>query len=165
MMERAVSVKRIAMAALVALLILATGCDPGFTIRQVAIQSQRHSVTPTAPPQVSLEVSSFHALVGSGYYTPNIQIRNLSTVPISVTAVELLTKRGTYSFFSLYRDAFAVNIDPGATREIGAWFELPEGLHETFKKPAELRVHYTIGNRAGTAIARLAGKVEAAGRP
>ena len=120
---------------------------------------------PIALPEVSLTVSKFHRLAGYSSYTPNIQVRNLANEPISVTGVDLAIKRGAYLVSSLHREAFAVNIDPGGTREIGAWFELPEDLEGAFKKPAELRVHYTIGNTSGMAIARLVGKLEAGGRP
>jgi hypothetical protein len=142
----------------------ATGCDPGFTVRQVNADRHQHLAVPTRP-QLRVEVSNFHALVGSGFYTPKITITNVSESPVTVTGIDLVTGLGTYPLSLRQSDMSPKTMQSGVTREIGSWFELTQGLQVTFKKPAELRVHYAIGNDTGTATAMLRGKVQATNKP
>jgi hypothetical protein len=114
---------------------------------------------------MSIEVSKFHALIGSGYYTPKIRVTNMAKLPVAIKGVELVTSRGIYHPSPRQNEDFRVKLDPGNTQEIDAWFELHDGLLTTFKKAAELRVHYMIGNRNEMATAKLVGKVQAGGEP
>jgi len=36
-------------------------------------------------------------------------------------------------------------IEPNATADVGAWFELKAPLHDTFKNPAKLSVYHHTG--------------------
>jgi hypothetical protein len=158
-------VKRVAAMLLFLVVVLVTGCDPGFTVRQLNARPQWQSAVPEIPQQVSVEVSKFHALIGSGYYTPKIRVISMAKLSVEIMGVELVTSRGIYPVSPRQNEESPVKIDSGATREIDVWFELHDGLLTTFKEPAALYVHYIIGNRNETATAKIVGKVEAVSGP
>jgi len=157
--------KQITRVWLVLVIVTTVGCDPGFTVRQLNARPQWQSAVPEIPQQVSVEVSKFHALIGSGYYTPKIRVTNMAKLSVAITSFELVTSRGIYHPSLRQNKDFRVKLDPGDTQEIDAWFELHDGLLTTFKKAAELRVHYMIGNNNETATAKLVGKVQAGSEP
>lgn len=156
--------KRVAAILLLTALTLVTGCDPGFTVRQMNGRIQSHPDVPATLQRVRVEVDRFHALIGVSLYKPKIRITNATELPIAVTGCELVTVRGVYPT-SRHNEAYPITVAPSATEEIEVWFDLREGLYTTFKRPAELRVRYMIGNSSQAASARLAGKVQAAGEP
>lgn len=156
--------KRVSRLMTLAALFFAVGCDPGFTVRQANLHP-KHNSNPPSFHRVNIEVEKFHTLVGSRHYTARAQVTNLSDTPISVDGVELVTHKATYASHTPQTGSYPVKIAPQATVEIAAWFELPEGIRATFKKPAELRVHYMIGSSNEIASASLIGKVQAGDTP
>ena len=88
--------KQITRVWLVLVIVTTVGCDPGFTVRQLNARPQWQSAVPEIPQQVSVEVSKFHALIGSGYYTPKIRVTNMAKLSVAITSFELVTSRGIY---------------------------------------------------------------------
>ena len=74
-----------------------------------------------------------------------------------ITAVELHTSRRTYSNHPFSSDAYPLSVDPGERENLEVQFDLGEPVNKAFKEPAELPVHYKIGDAGQIAVARIIG--------
>lgn len=148
-----------------ATLALIVGCDPGITIRQVnsARRPARGAAAPA--PHVILEVKNYHRLAGELFYEPTVQIVNLSDSPIAITGCELVSKHGSYPNTPRQADMYPLGITARGTATLTVGFDTPHGLDTTFKRVAELRVHYRIADSDEVASASLVGKIEAGESP
>jgi len=151
----AVKVKGIAPMLSLAALILTAGCDPAVTVRQGSTLRRPVTGSMLAQPDLMVRVTKYRRLVGSGSYSPEIKVTNISDSPITVTSVALVTRRGSFLNSPRRPQSFPVTLPPGATGSIDAWFDLREGIQRTFRKPAELRVHYRSAGGDSTARVRL----------
>jgi hypothetical protein len=127
------------------------------TIRQA--QTINHNRTPldTVGPRVTIRVKTTHQLFGEAWYDPNVEITNSLESPVVVTSVELITQKRSYPNTSPQPENRPVTIPSGSTETMKVSFSLDAGVHETFRRPAELRVHYLTGDKeeiARTTIAR-----------
>lgn len=77
----------------------------------------------------------------------------MSDSPISVNSVTVVTQWGSFVNAPRRPNFFPLVVAPGSTELLDVWFEIPEGLQKTFRKPAELRVRYR--GSAGDATARV----------
>src|ERR1700760_722075 len=108
---RIVRMKQITRVWLILVIATTVGCDPGFTVRQFNPRPQWQSAAPEVPQHMSIEVSKFHALIGSGYYTPKIRITNMTKLPVAIEGVELVTSQGIYHSSLRQNEDFRVKLD------------------------------------------------------
>jgi len=156
-------VKRIALMLSLAALVFTAGCDPGITIRQANASRPPVTGDMVAQPELIVSVGKFHTLAGSGWYIPEIRVTNMSESPITITGVEVVTRRGTYANLPRRPESYPMMLATGTTETMDVRFQLQEGLQKTFRKPARLHVHYRSGRSDRTASASIVGVMEAAG--
>jgi hypothetical protein len=130
---------------IVALLVVA--CDPGMTIRQAQNHNDNRAGLGTLGPRVVVNVKTTRQLFGEAWYDPEVKVTNSLESPIAVTSVELATQRRSYPNTSPKPENYQIAIQPGNTETMKVMFRLDAGVHETFRQPAELRVHYLTDNR------------------
>jgi hypothetical protein len=83
-------VNRVIRAILPPVFLLFASCDPGMTIRQIG--SAKTSTAASDPDeQVTVRVVTTHPLIGKNWYSPGIEVLNMSPRPITVTRVDLET--------------------------------------------------------------------------
>jgi len=131
---------------------LATGCDPGMTIRQAVSQLR---TTPSGA--VGIRVKTTHPLIGTKVYAPGVEIVNSSESPIVVVSVVLVTQRGTFANKSGNLKLSAREISPRSTQPLDVLFDLDENVKRSFRQPAELRVNYRIAGKDQAVSASLIG--------
>ena len=146
------SVKRIAGIILGIVLSVLTACDPGIEIRQ-----QDVSENASTGQELILRVTTRDQLIGEKSYAPKLEVTNPSSSRMIITAVELATSRQTYSNHPLNSDAYPLSVGPGQKESPEVRFDLAEPVDKAFKGPAELRVHYKIGDAGQIAVARIIG--------
>jgi hypothetical protein len=131
---------------------LATGCDPGMTIRQAVPQLK---ATPSGI--IGIRVKTTHPFIGTKVYAPGVQVVNSSESPIVVVSVELVTQGGTFANKSGDLERSGREIPSGSTQPLDLLFDLAENVKRSFRQPAELRVRYRIGGKDQTVSASLIG--------
>jgi hypothetical protein len=133
-------------------LILASGCDPGMTIRQTTPQLRA-----TNSAQITIRVLPTHPFVGTKLYAPTLQIANSSESSIAVVGIDLITQHGKFQNKSQRSGIFPFELPSGKTQELGAWFELSDSLKRAFSQSVELQVHCRAGGMDQTFRASLVG--------
>jgi len=137
-------VKRLGISALVVSLLLLVGCDPGIAIRQSGAR-QRGIDKAGDGGELSLQVLQYRTLAYSSIYAPRITITNRSEAELTIERMELVTRQGVYSSDDRASGGWSFVLKPNASADLEHLFNLAAPLHDTFKKPAELRVYYRIG--------------------
>ena len=141
----------------VGIVLLLVGCDPGMTIRQAQASNDSRTPLGTVGPRVTIRVKTTHQLFGEAWYDPDVEVINSLESPIAVTSVELMTQKRSYPNTSPQPENRPITIPPGSAETMKVSFRLEAGVHETFRQPAELRVHYLTGDKeeiARTTIVR-----------
>ena len=146
----------LALPAMLALL----GCDPGMTIRQATRRADAPKTTAIASSQnLIVEVKPTRQLIGESYYGPEIKVSNPFDSPITIDAVELVTKSATYTNNPRHPSTYPVVVAPGQTETLETWFDLPQGVERTFlHRPADLRIHYSRNGKEEIAHATIVGE-------
>jgi len=115
------------------------------TIRQIG--SAKTSTAASDPDeQVTVRVVTTHPLIGENWYSPGIEVFNMSPHPITVTRVDLETWRAGYENKPQHSGAYPVTIAGGKTMPIEVWFDLNDSVKETFEKNVEVRIYYQGDN-------------------
>ncbi|HKV91629.1 MAG TPA: hypothetical protein VJW20_03665 [Candidatus Angelobacter sp.] len=140
-------------------LFLLLGCDPAINIYQVKL------VHPPIPmnakqPELSVSVKRYHSLIGEDWYEPEVTIKNSSSSAVTVTGMELITTTKTNTRKASQEGIYPLTLRPEAATVLHARFDLDQGLLNTFSKPAELLVHYRIGNQNEIVKTRLVSGAE-----
>ena len=136
------------------LVMLATmvACDPGIAIRQ------RRAPSPNiAEDNLEVSIATSDLLIGETRYFPRIDVTNRSARPLRITAVDLVTTHETYANHPSQLNIYPFTLAEGTTKRLEVIFELAEPVNRAFQKPAELRVHYTIGGFDRMATVTLEG--------
>jgi hypothetical protein len=138
---------------------LFAGCDPGMSIRQIdSRRLSKKTVLPEAP-EIVIEVKTRRQLIGEKSYYPEIKIANVTDSPIIITNVELNAQGDTYENKPRENGTYPLTVPARSTAALDVVFRFGEGTYvqKVFKKPAELRVHYWIGDHDGVARTTLLG--------
>jgi hypothetical protein len=136
---------------LIAVSHLVVACDPAITIRQVKAPDG------TSTP-ITIELKTEHPFAGHTWYAPEVTVTNRSDSLVSITFVELATKRGTYENKPRRPGGYPVTVPPGETETLNIWFDLTDDVKETFfRQPAELRLHYKSRGQDETAHVSVIG--------
>jgi len=144
--------KRTAAAVFMAVLVLATGCDPAITIRQVPPPGATNS------SRVLVSVKTTHSFIGETWYAAEVTVTNSSVLPITLTEVELVARGVTYKNRPPATETYPSIVPPGTARALGVSFQLHENVRRTFRKAAELRLHYRTGDKDEIAEVSIAGE-------
>jgi len=136
-----------------AALVVTASCDPAVTIRQGSTLRRQFTGPSVAQPELTVRVGKYRRLIGEGFYSPEIRVSNISGLPITITSIAVVTEWGALANSPSRRQSFPMAVAPGATGLLETSFETPEGLQRTFRKPAELRVHFHGAD--GDSIARV----------
>ena len=96
-------------------------------------------------------------LIGENWYSPSIEILNMSSHPITVTRVDLETWRATYDNKPQRSGAYPVTVAVGKTMPIKVWFDLNDSVKKTFEKNVEVRVYYQGDNGEAMVTAKMEG--------
>jgi hypothetical protein len=91
---------------------------------------------------VSVRVVTTHPLIGESWYSPIVEILNNSSHLITVTRVDLEAWQTIYENKPQHSGAYPVSVAVGKTIPIDVWFDLNEGVGETFKKDVQVRVFF-----------------------
>lgn len=135
----------------IALSLLLVGCDPAITIRQ--IKTSNGTLAP-----VTIDVKTQHPFVGHTWYVPQVTVTSRSDLPITITSVELIAKRGTYANKPRETGSYPLTVPPGTTETLDVWFDLTYDVKETFfRQPAELQVHYNSRGQHEIALVSVIG--------
>jgi hypothetical protein len=135
--------------------LLMVACDPGMSIRQVKSPVQGTVRSAAAGAEVIISVNTTHQLIGVKFYEPKITITDVANQPITVTNIELLARAKTYAIEPLQPAQYPLRLQPGSTEVLQGTFWLEDDVQNTFQKPAELLVHYKIGDKQGVARVRV----------
>lgn len=128
---------------------------PRMTIRQTKSLSQGAGA---AMPAVAIHVKTNHLLVGQIWYAPDSKVTNSSDSPITITGVELVTRRETYANKTARPRTNLLVIRPGSTETLDVGFHLSEDVKKTFfQQSAELRLRYRSGNKEELAYTTIIG--------
>jgi len=126
------------------------------TIRQIG--STKASTVSSDPDElVTVRVVTTHPLIGENWYSPSIEILNMSSHPITVTRVDLETWRATYDNKPQRSGAYPVTVAVGKTMPIKVWFDLNDSVKKTFEKNVEVRVYYQGDNGEAMVTAKMEG--------
>jgi hypothetical protein len=110
---------------LITVSLLLVACDPAITIRQ--IKASNGTSTP-----ITIEVKTEHPFAGHTWYMPQVTVTNRSDSLMSITFVDLATKRGTYANKPRQPGSYPVTVPPGETETLDIWFDLADDVKETF---------------------------------
>ena len=130
--------KRVAAGILFITILSLTACDPAMSIRQVSPDKSRSA------DRLAIEVSPVHEFSDSRLYGAKTKLTNLTSSSITIKGCELAARNVTYQSRLGGAEAYPFDLAPGASTYFGPFFQLKDSVHETFKEPAELRVHYVI---------------------
>ena len=97
--------------------LLFASCDAGMTIRQIG-STKASTVSSDPDEQVTVRVVTTHPLIGENWYSPSIEILNMSSHPITVTRADLETWRATYENKPQRSGAYPVTVAVGKTMPI-----------------------------------------------
>ncbi len=140
---------------LILILVFIVACDPGMTIRQ------RDPIAATGtnqkPSFVTIRVRTAHLMVGDSWYAAPAEVSNLSSLPITITRVELVVRGTTFQNSPRRSGTYPMEVAPGSTAPLDTWFDLNGSLKKTFHEETELRVYYQSENKESIARATLIG--------
>jgi len=71
---------------------LFAGCDPGITIRQINSTADPKKKAAVVTPEIMIQVKTAHQLTGEGWYDTEVEVKDSSDSPITITSVELHTQ-------------------------------------------------------------------------
>ncbi len=125
------------------------GCDPGITIRQINSTVDFKKTAVVVPPEMTIEIKTTHQLIGGGWYDPQVEAKNSSDSPITITRVELVAQAATYENQPRAAESYPLTLPACSTASLDIRFYFNEGVSKVFKKPAELRIHYLTGGHDG----------------
>ena len=109
-------------------------------------------------PAVGIHVKTSHPLIGQTWYAPEVKVTNPSDSPITITSVELVTRRETYANKTARPGTYPLVIQPGSTEIIDVGFRLNDDVKKTFfQQSAALRLRYRTGNKEEIAYATIIG--------
>ncbi len=151
----AAKVKRVVLILSLAALVLTAGCDPAITVRQGSMVRRSATGSGIVQPELAVRVEKYRNLVGSAFYSPKIKVTNISDSPITITSIALVTEWDSFTDSPRRSQSFPLTLPPGATENLETAFDLRQGIQRTFRKPAELRVHYRDTGGDGTARVRV----------
>jgi hypothetical protein len=129
-----------------------TACDPGMSVRPVA---QKKPIS--GAQDLVIDVAPVNEFIGSTWYMAKANITNSANSTITITKCELAAERNTYQARLGGGKSYPIELAPGETKLGCGFFELHDPVHKTFKDPAELRIHYSIGGREEIARVTVAG--------
>jgi hypothetical protein len=104
-----------------------------------------------------IRVATRHQLIGESWCSPKLEVTNSFSSSVVITDVELVTSRQTYANHPFRSGAYPVKLTAGQTGTLEVRFELVEPVYKTFRDPAELRVHYSVGGSPQIARVGLVG--------
>jgi len=110
---------------LITVVLLLVACDPAITIRQIK------SSNGTSAP-ITIKVKTQHPMIGNTRYVPQVTVTNDVNSPITVTSTELSTKIGAYVNRPRQPGSYPTQVPPGTTETLDIWFDLANGVRETF---------------------------------
>jgi hypothetical protein len=145
-LERIVSIVALAGVLLIA------GCDPGMTIRQRPL-AQLYGVR----PEIIVHVETTHPLIGEYWYSPQVEVSNLSLSSVIITYVELATKGQVYENKPRRSGLYPFSVGAGNKKSLPVWFDLSGSVKSIFSETVELRVHYRSGDEDRIFSANLEG--------
>ena len=70
------------------------------------------------------------SLIGENWYSPSIEILNMSSHPITVRRADLETWRATYENKPQRSGAYPVTVAVGKTMPIEVWFDLNDSVEK-----------------------------------
>lgn len=141
---------RVAIVVLFATIASIVACDPGMTIRQIRAES-------STGVQLVIEVSPANKFIGSRIYGAKTKLTNQSNSSIAIQRCDLVSPNATYESRLGGGESYPFVLAPRASKYFGPFFQLKDPVHDVFKHPAELRVHYVIDGREVIARASLSG--------
>lgn len=148
--------KGITVALFISVTILTAGCDAWITIHQLAPSNQDPRLTAAPSPAIAIAVEPQQPHAQFTDYQTHLRVINRLDTPISVSRVELITRKATYSDKAARSEDYPLPLPPKQTRTIVVRFKLKHDVRKTFfEKPAELRVYYVIGAKEEFASAPL----------
>jgi hypothetical protein len=122
------------------------------TIRQV-----RPGTSSPVHDQLAIEISPVNQFIGSRVYVAKTKLTNISKSSITIRGCALADRNTIYESRLGGGESYPIELTPGASKDFGPFFELHDPVGEVFKKPTELRVHYSIEGRDEFARATLVG--------
>ena len=126
------------------------GCDPGMLIHQVGGPAPRLDISQSperAEPSVTVDVRSTMPLVHFSSYDTDVRIHNATRSPVLITGIELNASNKSYADQAFRSQPYPLSLKPEETVVLNAAFNLDENLWRTFfRKPAEIVVHYRLGD-------------------
>lgn len=138
---------------LVLALLSLVACDPGMSVRQINsfVESKNRGVT--AVPKLSVDVKTTHQLIGERWYDPQIIATNSSDIPITITSVELIAGTATFQNRPQAAKDYPVTLPAHRAAPLNVDFRFSDDLdvHKVFRRPAELRIHYSTERGSGLA--------------
>jgi hypothetical protein len=135
----------------ITVIFLLVACDKAIIVHQ--IKAPKGALAP-----ITIEVRTEHPFGGHTWYVPDVAVTNVSDSPITITSVELVTKRGTYSNKPRQPGSYPSAVPSGWTETLDIWFDLTDNVKKTFfRQPAELQVHYRSRGRDETAHVSIIG--------
>ena len=106
---------------------------------------------------MQLKISPVNEFTGSRFYGAKAKLTNLSESSITIKGCELAAQNVIYESHLGGGESYPFELAPGASTYFGPFFQLKDPVHDVFKQPAELRVHYVIDGREEFARAILRG--------
>jgi hypothetical protein len=137
--------------------LLGTSCDPALSIRQVEPRDNAQRIRVPIEAQAVVQVQAAISFIGGRVYATGVKVTNSTGLPINVNAIMLVANGKTYSSQNKTQGQYPLTIPAGNTEELDVLFELDEDVLRTFKKAAELQVHYQSGGSEQIARATVIG--------
>ena len=109
-------------------LFITAACDPGMSIRQDDASARIAATT-----SLVIHVRTTHPLIGETWYSPGVDVQNVSDSPISVTKVELRTKTSAFQNKPRRSGTYPAQIPPKMNATLDVWFDLAESVKKTFQ--------------------------------
>jgi hypothetical protein len=145
-------------AAFVAIPFMVVACDIGLSIRQVNPPDRVSQGSAPKDAQIVVNVETMERLIGNTSYLTGVKLTNVSGVSVAVSRIDLLAQNKTYENEPTRFTVYPLTIQPGGVERVGVYFRLDDDVQNTFQKPADLRVHYRIGNEQRVAHASIIGE-------
>jgi len=139
-------------------LISLVACDAGMSVRQINSFVESENAGVTAIPKLSVDVKTAHQLIGERWYSPQIMGTNSSDIPVRITSVELVAGGASFQNRPRVAKDYPVTLPANSAAPLNVDFRFSNGLDvdKVFRKPAELRIHYSSEQGAGLAHITLA---------
>ena len=150
--------KGITVALFISVTILTADCDAWITIHQLAPSGRDPRLTATPSPAIAIAVEPQQPHAQFTDYQTHLRMINRLDAPISLSRVELITRKATYSDKAARSEDYPLRVPPKQTRTIVVRFKLKHDVRKTFfEKPAGLRVYYVIAAKEEFASVAITG--------